>query len=160
MKAPPTPAASPQRYRPSVAAILQNVESKVLIGERRDVPGSWQFPQGGVEPGEAFEAALSRELIEELGLPPTEYTVRESRGPYRYFFPPGRTKHGFHGQEQHYFLLLLQPSFAKIDFATEVPEFRAVRWIAPAEFRLEWLPEMKYDVYRQVFADFFGLTLS
>ncbi len=145
-------------YRPSVAGILQNTEGKILIGERRDAPGSWQFPQGGVEPGETRADALARELSEEIALDPAAYEVCESRGPYRYLFPPGRTKHGFHGQEQHYFLLSLSPS-AKIDFATKVPEFRAFRWIDPAEFRIDWLPEMKHGVYRQVFADFFGLRL-
>jgi putative (di)nucleoside polyphosphate hydrolase len=150
----------PPFYRPSVAAILQNADSKILIGERRDVVGGWQFPQGGIEPGEAPADALAREVFEELGLAPHEYTVGESRGPYRYLFPPGRTKQGFHGQEQQYFLLAWRGLSTRIDFATEVPEFRAFRWIDPAEFRLEWLPEMKHAVYRQVFADFFGLTLS
>jgi putative (di)nucleoside polyphosphate hydrolase len=145
-------------YRPSVAGIIQNAQGQVLIGERCDAAGCWQFPQGGVEPGESREAALQRELEEELGLEAAEYAVNESRGPYRYLFPPGRTKRGFHGQEQQYFLLLLRPA-AKIDFATKVPEFRAVRWIDPAEFRLDWLPEMKQAVYRQVFLDFFGLSL-
>ncbi len=146
-------------YRPSVAGIVQNPPGQILIGERRNPVGCWQFPQGGVEAGETREAALTRELREELGLEAADYTVRESRGLYRYLFPPGRTKHGFHGQEQQYFLLSLRPE-AKVNFATKVPEFRAVRWIEPAEFRLAWLPAMKHAVYRQVFLDFFGLTLS
>jgi putative (di)nucleoside polyphosphate hydrolase len=155
-----TPAAgkSEVRYRPSVAGIIQNPAGQILIGERRDVPGSWQFPQGGVEPGEALADALARELSEELGLNAGEYTVVRSRGPYRYLFPPGRTKHGFNGQEQRYFLLSLAEG-SKVDFATDMPEFRAVRWIEPADFRVEWLPEMKHEVYRQVFRDFFGLAL-
>ena len=147
-------------YRPSVAGIVQDAAGKILIGERQDAPGSWQFPQGGVEPEESPTGALQRELLEELGLEPGAYVVGESRGPYRYLFPTGRTKKGYQGQEQQYFLLSLQASGANLTFATEVPEFRAVRWIEPAEFRLDWLPEMKQAVYRQVFRDFFGLTLS
>ena len=146
------------RYRPSVAAIVQDSAGRILIGERQDTPGGWQFPQGGVEPGESPEAALERELIEELALDASRYTIRQSRGPYRYLFPPGRTKHGFNGQEQQYFLLALRES-STVHFATKVPEFAAIRWIEPGEFDLKWLPEMKREVYRKVFGDFFGLKL-
>jgi putative (di)nucleoside polyphosphate hydrolase len=146
-------------YRPSVAAILQNSAGLVLIGERCDTRQSWQFPQGGVEPGETTLAALARELEEELGLSPGQYSVGPSHGPYRYLFPPGRTKHGFQGQEQHYFLLSLRSPEVDVGFETAVPEFSAVRWIEPANFELDWLPEMKHAVYRQVFLDFFGLHL-
>jgi putative (di)nucleoside polyphosphate hydrolase len=147
------------RYRPSVAGILQNPAGLVLIGERCDAPGSWQFPQGGVEPGETPAAALARELEEELGLHPDRYFVGESHGPYHYLFPPGRTKQGYQGQEQHYYLLSLRIPETEVGFDTAVPEFRAVRWIEPASFELGWLPEMKHAVYRQVFLDFFGLRL-
>src|SRR5438067_8221410 len=56
------------RYRLNVAAILQNREGKILVCERADATGAWQFPQGGVDEGETLEAALARELVEEIGL--------------------------------------------------------------------------------------------
>jgi hypothetical protein len=43
--------------------------------------------------------------------------------------------------------------------AQEHPEFRAWKWIKPAEFQLAWLPEMKREVYCQVFRDFFNHAL-
>ena len=143
-----------------MAAILQDADGKILIGERRDDAGAWQFPQGGVEPNETPAAALERELNEELGLAPARYAVRSSDGPYRYLFPPGRTKHGFHGQEQTYFLLEWRDPDRSIATDTCAPEFRTVRWIEPAEFRVEWLPSFKREVYREVFRDFFGIDLS
>ena len=38
-------------------------------------------------------------------------------------------------------------------------EFSAYRWIEPTEFDLDWLPEFKREVYRQVMKDFFDLSL-
>ena len=46
-------------------------ESRVLISRRRKgdhLGGYWEFPGGKVEPGEKPEAALVRELREELGI--------------------------------------------------------------------------------------------
>ena len=146
-------------YRPNVAAILVDGAGRILVGERVDVPGSWQFPQGGLEPAEAPEHGLERELREELSLASTDYTVEEKRGPYRYLFAAGRTKKGYRGQEQTYFRLRFFGPGSRINVLTAEPEFRAVRWIEPAEFSLSWLPEMKHEVYRQVFRDFFALKI-
>jgi putative (di)nucleoside polyphosphate hydrolase len=88
------------RYRPNVAAIIKRKDGKIFIGERSNVTGAWQFPQGGVKKAETGREALFRELEEELSLTPMHYRIAESKGPYRYLFPPGRTKEGFDGQEQ------------------------------------------------------------
>lgn len=155
------PASRAGIYRPNVAAILEDAESRVLICERADRAGCWQFPQGGIKRGELPEAALPRELREELGLEPADYHVEERRGPYRYLFPAGQTKKGFRGQEQFYFRLRLVGAASRVDVENTVDqEFRAVRWIRPAEFSLSWLPVMKHGVYRAVFRDFYGLNLA
>lgn len=52
-----------------VAAIIENA-GRVLIGQRRRGDSfelRWEFPGGKVKPGETLEAALRRELREELG---------------------------------------------------------------------------------------------
>lgn len=147
-------------YRPNVAFILENPDGQVLIGERRDIPGSWQFPQGGVAETESLEEALHREVEEEILLPPYRYAVRELKGPYRYLFADGIERYGWCGQEQHYFharLLMDQPPLKMNDTSQE---FRALRWIAPREFQMKWLPPMKWNVYKQVFKDFFGESIS
>lgn len=54
-----------------VAAALVDAEGRVLV-QRRPAgsrhAGLWEFPGGKIEPGETPEAALVRELDEELGI--------------------------------------------------------------------------------------------
>ncbi|MEO8205460.1 MAG: NUDIX domain-containing protein [Chthoniobacterales bacterium] len=149
-----------QKYRSNVAAILQDPEGRILIGERSDVSGSWQFPQGGLIKGESAFEGLFREIDEELAIKPETYQILESRGPYRYLFAKGKVKEGYHGQEQHYFLCLFHGDKSLILNAPTSDEFRAVRWIQPKDYRLEWLAVMKHEVYRQVFLDFFAIDLK
>ncbi len=54
-----------------VAAALVDQRKRVLVQQRlpgRAMPGLWEFPGGKVEAGERPEAALVRELEEELGI--------------------------------------------------------------------------------------------
>jgi putative (di)nucleoside polyphosphate hydrolase len=146
------------KYRLNVAGILRNREGKILICERIQVRNAWQFPQGGVDSGETLEQALVRELWEEIGLDPGDFRIVEKRSGYRYRFPSGRKK-GFAGKDQTYFLCEFLAEDAKINVDTEHPEFRSWRWIAPQEFRREWLPPMKLDVYSKVFRDFFRVEI-
>jgi 8-oxo-dGTP diphosphatase len=55
-----------------VAAVaLIDSDGRVLLAERpagKHLAGLWEFPGGKVQPGETPEAALIRELAEELGI--------------------------------------------------------------------------------------------
>ncbi len=54
-----------------VAALVVNERDEILLTQRRadqDLPGLWELPGGKIEPGEAPEAALVRELAEEIGV--------------------------------------------------------------------------------------------
>jgi 8-oxo-dGTP diphosphatase len=54
-----------------VAAALVDADGRVLVQRRpegKPMAGLWEFPGGKVEPGETPEAALIRELAEELGI--------------------------------------------------------------------------------------------
>lgn len=164
-----SPAAKPHiagmvRYRPNVAALVVNPAGCLLICERATIPGAWQFPQGGVDAGETLEEALFREVREEVGLEPRHYEVIARRQGYRYLYPQqvrGKKvrKHGNHGQEQTYFLCRLSEGAPPINVDQKPREFRAYRWIPPEEFDLDWLPDFKRDVYREVMRDFFRIEL-
>ena len=151
---------SSPRYRSNVAAIIQAADQKILIGERSGVSDAWQFPQGGVRKDELPLEALFRELREEVSLKPSHYRVLGCKGPYRYLFQEGRKKEGFDGQEQFYFLVRLTAPASSVKVETDNPEFSRIRWIEPADFRVQWVPEFKRPVYRQVFKDFFGILLA
>ena len=54
-----------------VAAVLTQPDGRVLLAQRppgKVYAGYWEFPGGKVEAGETLEAALARELHEELGI--------------------------------------------------------------------------------------------
>jgi 8-oxo-dGTP diphosphatase len=58
-----------------VACALVDTDGRILIAQRpegKNLAGLWEFPGGKVEPGEQPEAALIRELKEELGIDVTE----------------------------------------------------------------------------------------
>jgi 8-oxo-dGTP diphosphatase len=63
--------ATEERLRIVVAAVIERGDRRLLIGQRRrndTSPLKWEFPGGKVREGEDAEAALARELREELGV--------------------------------------------------------------------------------------------
>jgi 8-oxo-dGTP diphosphatase len=53
------------------AVVLVDADGRVLLAQRPEgkaMAGLWEFPGGKVDPGETPEAALIRELAEELGI--------------------------------------------------------------------------------------------
>ena len=72
--------------RSVVAAVIERSDRRLLIGQRRrddSSPLKWEFPGGKVREGETPEAALARELREELGVTLTK-CVEVGRVRHRY----------------------------------------------------------------------------
>jgi 8-oxo-dGTP diphosphatase len=66
----PPPAARPPLVLVA-AVVLVDPDGRVLLAQRpagKAMAGLWEFPGGKVDPGETPEAALIRELAEELGI--------------------------------------------------------------------------------------------
>ena len=98
-------------YRPNVGIILCNARNEVFWGKRvRE--HSWQFPQGGIKPGESPEAAMYRELMEEVGLSPHHVKILgRTRDWLRYDVPTHWIRRewrgSYRGQKQIWFLMKL-----------------------------------------------------
>ena len=151
------------QYRPCVGVMLVNRDDKVFVGNRIDnrESGYWQMPQGGVDPGEDLDAAMLRELGEEVGARPEHLEIVDRLGEELYYdLPPeliGKMWGGrYCGQRQTWYLARFTGSDADIDLeAHDPPEFCEWKWIDPA-----LLPELivpfKRAVYAAVVAGFAG----
>jgi len=145
-------------YRPNVGIVICNRQGQVLWA-RRYGQHSWQFPQGGINPGESPEQAMYRELYEEVGLQRKDVRLLAStRNWLRYKLPKRLvrwdTKPVCIGQKQRWFLLQLQCNDADINVQrSKSPEFDGWRWVS------YWYPvrqvvSFKREVYRRVMKEF------
>jgi 8-oxo-dGTP diphosphatase len=106
------------------AAALIDRDGRVLLTQRpegKSLAGQWEFPGGKVEPGETPEAALIRELREELGIE----THASCLAPLTF---ASHSYPDFH---------LLMPLFAcrKWDGIPHGAEGQALAWVRPAALR-------------------------
>jgi len=121
-------------YRANVGIILSNRAGKLLLGGRVGARG-WQFPQGGMEVEEDPEAAMFRELHEEIGLTEQDVDVLGvTRDWLRYRLPDRfirkHSKPLCVGQKQRWFMLRLRDEDREFRFDLgDKPEFDRVRWV-------------------------------
>ena len=143
--------------------VVFNGEGRVWLGRRGGVPAplNWQFPQGGVDAGEALDVAALRELREETGIISVTLLDR-TPGWITYNFPPeivGRGR-GFIGQAQAWFAFRFDGPEAEIDLGAHThPEFDAWRW-ASLEEALQTIVAFKRAAYAQVVEAFRPLATA
>ncbi len=112
-----------------VACALVDADGRVLVTQRPDgkpLAGLWEFPGGKLEPGERPEAALIRELSEELGISVQEPCLA----------PLTFASHGYEGFH------LLMPLYIcrRWEGAPASREGQAIRWIRPGMLRSLAMP--------------------
>lgn len=111
------------------AAAMFDAQGRVLIAQRpaqKSLGGLWEFPGGKVEPGESPEAALARELKEEL-----DVTVEPDR-----LEPFAFASHAY--EEFH----LLMPLYVlrRWEGAPVGREAQALAWAHPSELAAYPMP--------------------
>ncbi|WP_375599269.1 8-oxo-dGTP diphosphatase MutT [Devosia sp. Naph2] len=107
-----------------VACALVDADRRVLIAQRpegKSMAGLWEFPGGKVEPGETPEAALIRELAEELEIETKEACLA----------PLSFASHSY--ESVH----LLMPLYVcrKWQGTPQTREHKALKWVRPQALR-------------------------
>jgi 8-oxo-dGTP diphosphatase len=107
--------------RTVVAAVIEREDRRLLIGQRRkddSSPLKWEFPGGKVREGEAAEAALARELREELGVTLTKCVEM------------GRVLHQYAGSPEE---LEIRFFAANVEGEAKPLCFEQIAWVLPKE---------------------------
>jgi putative (di)nucleoside polyphosphate hydrolase len=139
-------------FRPNVGIILAGPAGRVLWAKRIR-QNAWQFPQGGINPGESAEQALYRELYEELGLERQDVQVLGVTPDWlRYRLPRRYMRKGSSplcvGQKQKWFALRLMAPETQVRFdRCSQPEFDGWRWV-DYWHPLQEVVAFKREVYR------------
>jgi putative (di)nucleoside polyphosphate hydrolase len=144
------------QLRPNVGIVLVARDGRVWLGRRAGTPPplNWQFPQGGIDAGEAELDAALRELKEETGVSSVRLLGR-TRDWLGYEFPPdhqgSKGGKGWKGQKQVWFAMRFTGEDTEVDVSGHEGqvEFDAWRW-ADLDEALGSVIEFKRDVYRQV----------
>ena len=136
--------------RKGVGVIILNEKNKVFVGKRKDNPiDKWQMPQGGVDKGESYLAAMQRELLEETSIKNIEI-LSEIEGFFEYELPANLIgiiwKGKFRGQRQKWFIAKFIGNEKEINLKTKNQEFIEWKWISP-ELLPDVIVEFKKEMY-------------
>lgn len=145
-------------FRHGVGIVIVNDRNRLFWAKRQNFNG-WQFPQGGMEEGEAPEQAMYRELYEEVGLNPDDVDVlAETKGWLYYYLPKHLVRYKQTplciGQKQKWYLLKLKNTETEFRFdMTGHPEFAGFRWVS-YWFPLRQVIFFKRKLYRSALREF------
>jgi putative (di)nucleoside polyphosphate hydrolase len=151
-------------FRQGVGIVLVNAKRQVFLAKRIG-KDAWQFPQGGIKEDETPEAAMYRELTEEIGLQAEDVKIlATTRRWLRYRLPKRLVRHHSKpiciGQKQKWFLLQLVSSEKRINVAaTDSPEFDSWAWVS-YWYPLTQVVAFKRRVYNLAMKEFARVVLS
>ncbi len=138
-------------YRKNVGMVVFNANRDVIVGERVHFPGSWQFPQGGIDEHEDYIDAAKRELYEELGIKQAVY-VGEYPDWIPYDFPNhlhlNKNLQKYRGQLQRWILYYWNGSLSECDLEHHEIEFLSIRHMKLSE-TVHAVVDFKKPVYEK-----------
>jgi len=141
--------------------VIFNPEGKVWLGRRAGEKTKyvWQFPQGGVDPGEDIEYAAIREMEEETGISVQHVSLLGSIDRELFYTYPAdvaknpRTRK-WRGQRQNWFALRFSGKDSDVNIAATRPqEFSDWRWGELSETTNLIIP-FKRTVYEELAKEF------
>jgi len=140
----------PQTFRANVGAVIVNVDGLVLALERKKIPGSWQFPQGGLDEGEEPLEAVKREILEETGIEESQLELLVTVPRWLAYELPEelRSAKVGRGQVQKWFLFRFAGRAEAITMG-DGKEFRAWEWTTMGELLPRVVP-FKQPIYQEL----------
>ena len=139
--------------RIGVGVIVLNKNNEVFVGKRKDNPiDKWQMPQGGVDLGENYLAAMKRELFEETSIKNIK-VLNEIEGTFEYELPMNLVgviwKGKYRGQKQKWFITKFTGDEKEINLNTKKPEFIEWKWLSVDKLH-EVIVDFKRELYKKL----------
>jgi nucleoside triphosphatase len=131
-----------------VVPVIQDADGRLLLikmARHRGVfPGQWGLPGGGVEEGETIEAALHREVREELQI------TLATAVPAYFKAAPLEKVHADGSREAMYMVFLIYSCLTHDEVPRINDEFEAYAWVAPADLETYDLNIATRETLRQI----------
>lgn len=148
---------SAQSFRAGVGAVILNKDGKVLALERKDIPGAWQLPQGGLDEDESPLEAVKREIHEETGISVKNLELLSNESCLlAYELPPkARSRKTGRGQVQYWFLFRFSGPDEAITLGDK-KEFSAWKWMSMDKLaaKVVWFKQPVYQELAKEFKSF------
>jgi len=138
-------------FRAGAGVMILNGDDQVIMFERSDLIGEFQFSQGGLDEGEDPKIGAFRELYEETGISEDQITILGEL-PYWVSYDADITRGktiDYRGQTQRWFYARLNEGI-DIDLETaQDKEFISYKWVS-LDQSLESIVAFKKPMYVQI----------
>lgn len=137
-------------FRAGVGALITHPTNNVLALERKDVPDSWQLPQGGLVVGETPLQAVKREIREETGIEQKNLRLLSDESCLLAYELPSEHQSAKTGRGQvlHWFFFRYEGTDADITLGDMI-EFKDWNWIAMDDL-VATVAAFKKPMYQQL----------